>query len=265
MALSSLLGDHNAMRTIRARVAFHTRLHAFDRAAQQLIAGSNVAATERLAAELFAAWGDPLQPADERFLRSALAEARAADGAILQCGSSLTTLLLGAICDQSEQSKKQLWCLESDPHWANMTRSWLTEYQIRRAHVIQSQPRLFRTHIWYSLDPDRLAKRYHLVLCDGGRASVKGAIGTISRIRDRLAPRFVVLIRNVTSADELRELSKWAAARAAACVLVDKAEGFVKIASREQGLPLPETQSGTAALKTRSGAKRAVPANGSGV
>ena len=179
-----------------------------------------------------------------------MAEARAAEGAILQCGSSLTTLLLGAVCDQAEQSKKQLWCLESDPHWANMTRSWLTEYQIRRAHVIQSQPRLFKNHVWYSLDPSRLAKRYHLVLCDGGRASVKGAIGTISRIRDRLAPRFVILVRNVTSADELRELTRWAAGRDAACVLVDKAEGFVKIASREQRPPLPETHSGAAALKS---------------
>lgn len=250
MALSGLLADNNAMRTIRARVAFHTRQHGFDRAAKQLVAGNNIAATERLAAQLFAHWGDPLQQADERFLRSVLAEARAADGAILQCGSSLTTLILGSICDQDEAPKKQLWCLEADPHWASIMRSWLTEYQVSSAHVIHSAAKLFKNYVWYSLDPARLAREYHLVICDGNRASVKGAVATVHRIADRLAQRFVILIRNVRSAADIRELAAWAKTRDATCVLVDKAEGFVKIATHNTTPPLPETRSGAGALKT---------------
>ncbi len=250
MALSGLLADNNAMRTIRARVAFHTRQHGFDRAAHQLVAGNNIAATERLAAQLFAHWGDPLAQADERFLRSVLAEARAADGAVLQCGTSLTTLILGSICDQDDQPKKQLWCLEADPHWANMVRSWLTEYQINSAHVIHSAAKLFKSYVWYSLDPNRLAREYHLVICDGNRASVKGAVATVHRIADRLAQQFVILIRNVGSSADMKELAAWAKTRDATCVLVDKAEGFVKIASRNTTPPLPETRSGAGALKT---------------
>jgi hypothetical protein len=231
-------------------VAFHTRQHGFDRAAQQLVGGNNIAATERLAAQLFAHWGDPLQQADERFLRSLLAEVRAAEGAILQCGSSLTTLILGSICDHDERPKKQLWCLEADRHWANMMRSWLTEYRVNSAHVIHSSAKLFKNYVWYSLDPGRLAPEYHLVICDGNRASVTGAVATVHRIADRLAPRFVVLIRNVGSAADMKELAAWAKARDANCVLVDKTEGFVKIASRNAAPPLPESHSGAGALKT---------------
>lgn len=250
MAFNGLLADNRAVRTIRARVAFHTRQHGFDRAAQQLVAGSSIAATERLAAQLFAHWGDPLQPADERFLRSVLAEARAADGAILQCGSTLSTLILGSICDHDEQPKKQLWCLEADPHWANMMRSWLTEYQINSAHVIHSPARLFKNYVWYSLDPERLAAAYHLVICDGNRASTRGAVATVHRIADRLAQRFVILIRNVSSSADLQALVDWSKTRDATCVLVDKTEGFVKIASRAPTPALPETRSGADALKT---------------
>jgi hypothetical protein len=249
MAFTSLLADNSAMRTIRARLAFHTRQHGFDRAARQLASGADIADTERLAAQLFAHWGDPLQPADERFLRSVLAEARAADGAILQCGSTLSTLILGVICDQHEQPKKRLWSLEADPHWANIMRSWLTEYQINSAHVIHSPPRLFKNYVWYSLDPERLAKAYHLVVCDGNRASVKGGVATVHRISDRLAKRFVILIRNLGSAADMKALAAWAKTRDATCVLIDKAEGFVKIASRAVTPPLPETRSGAQALR----------------
>jgi hypothetical protein len=249
MPISGLLGDNSAMQTIRARVAFHTRQHGFDRAAKQLVAGSNVAATDRLVADLFAYWGDPLQQSDERFMRSCLAEARVADGPILQCGTSLTTLVLGAICDQSPEQKKQLWCLEQDSHWANLMRSWLTEYQVGSAHVIHSRARLFNDYVWYSLDPNRLAKKYQLVICDGGRATVQGAIGAISRLHRRFAEKFVILIRNVTSQTDMKHLATWARTQNAACVLIDKTEGFVKIASKDM-TPPPETRNGAQALKT---------------
>jgi hypothetical protein len=251
MQLTGFLGDGKAMQTIRARVAFHTRQRGFDRSVKALKSGNSAAATDRLVADLFAYWGDPLQQSDERFLRSCLAEAQAAEGPILQCGTSLTTLVLGAICDQSEQNKKQLWCLEHDSHWSNLMRSWLTEYQVRSAHVIHSRARMFDNYVWYSLDPDRLAKRYSLIICDGCRETAQGAIGTITRLHKRIADKFVILIRNVKSTPDLKYLASWAKTHDASCVLVDKKEGFVKIASKvhDKASPLPESRTGNGALK----------------
>jgi hypothetical protein len=250
MAMTSFLGDNRAMQTIRARVAFHTRQHGFDRTAKQLVEGASSAATDRLVADLYAYWGDPLSQSDERFLRSALSEAQQADGAILQCGTSLGTLLLGAICDQDDNKTKQLWCLESDRHWSNLMRSWLTEYKICSAHIIHSRSRIFGDYVWYSLDPQRLAKKYALIICDGARATAQGVIGTLSRLDKRLNDRFVILARNVGTTTDLKVLAAWAKLRNASCVVVDKTEGFIKIASKEPDLPpLPESRTGPTALR----------------
>ena len=53
------------------------------------------------------------------------------------------------------------------------------------------------------------------------------------------------------SAPDLKYLANWAKTQDAACVLVDKKEGFVKIASKthEKPLPLPESRTGNGALK----------------
>jgi len=255
MQKNGFLGENKAMQTIRARLAFHARQNAFDRTAKRLIQGTPPAATDRLVAELYAYWGDPLNQADERFLRSCLAEAQRAEHAVLQCGTSLATLLLGGVCDQQEAKDKQLWCLEDNRHWAGLMRSWLTEYQIRKAHIIHSRARLYGEYVWYSVDPERLAKRVSLLICDGNRATPQGVVGALARLGQRLDSSFVVLARNV-GAPELKQLAQWGKSRGASCVLVDKAEGFLKIASKaraEEAPPLPESHSGSKALKTARG------------
>ncbi len=253
MQMNGFLGDNGAMQTIRARVAFHTRQHAFDRAAKQLVASDpGAAATDRLVASLYASWGDPLSQADERFLRSCLSETRSAERAVLQCGASLATLLLGAICDQSDAQGKQLWCLEDNRHWAGVMRSWLTEYRIRKAHIIHSRSRMFDDYVWYTLDPKRLADRYSLIICDGARANAQGAVGTLTRVGALLHHPFVVLARNISAAADLKFLTVWAKSHKASCVLVDKDQGFIKIASvkaQDNAPPLPEARSGARALR----------------
>jgi len=129
-------------------------------------------------------------------------------------------------------------------------RSWLTEYRICSAHIIHSRAKLYGDYVWYSLGPERLAKSYSLLICDGTRATAQGVIGTISRLAGRLERDFVILARNVTSPADLKLLAAWAKKRDAACVMVDKKEGFIKIASKIEALPpLPESSSGAEALR----------------
>jgi hypothetical protein len=194
--------------------------------------------TEQLS-ELYAFWGDPLNPADEQFLRSCLAEASLADGPIMLAGASLLTLVLGALCDRAPIKGKQVWCLESDRHWANLIRSWLTEYRVNGAHVIQSQPRLFDDFVWYAVDTGRLAKTYRLLICDGARSTPKGVIGTVRRLGERFDSRFTLLARNVRDTAVLRELNGWAKEHQATFALIDKQEGFVKL-TRNASATVPE-------------------------
>lgn len=214
---------------VRGSVAFHSRQHGFDRCIQRIVHGQEQPISGSLIAEAFAHWGDPLSASDESYLRSCLSEIAATNGAILQCGAGLSTLVLGALCHGSKTKGHQLWCLEHDRHWANTLRSWLTEYRVANTHVIHSRAQMFEGYAWYSVDTARLAKSYALVLCEGVRASPRGALGALRRLEGRLASSFVLLARDAGQAAELKLLKSWAEANDAKFVLVDRQEGFVKI------------------------------------
>ena len=193
-----------------------------------------------------------------------LAEANAAEGPILLAGASLLTLILGALCDKTPIQGKQVWCLENDRHWANLIRSWLTEYRVNGAHVIQSQPKLFDDFVWYAVDTGRLAKTYRLIICDGARSTPKGVIGCVQRLGDRFDSRFTLLAKNVKDASVLRELNAWAKAHNAKFALIDKQEGFIKISrnavSSVQDQDLPGVKEiSTPARRSKPGAARATP------
>ena len=259
----SFLTENKTMQTIRARVAFHSRQHGFDKRMQQVVSSEAAFGTSEIS-ELYAFWGDPLSAADEQFLRSTLAEANAAEGPILLAGASLLTLILGALCDKTPIQGKQVWCLENDRHWANLIRSWLTEYRVNGAHVIQSQPKLFDDFVWYAVDTGRLAKTYRLIICDGARSTPKGVIGCVQRLGDRFDSRFTLLAKNVKDASVLRELNAWAKAHNAKFALIDKQEGFIKISrnavSSVQDQDLPGVKEiSTPARRSKPGAARATP------
>lgn len=255
------------VQALRSQAAVFERYRGFDRCMRRLCANPHQPVPGNVLAELYAYWGDPLAPGAESFLRSCLAEAARAPGPILQCGAGLLTMVLGRLCSAGagatanggpaaangdaaangpatgadtrpaaacERNLRQLWCLEQDAHWSNVVRSWLTQYGVSGAHVITSQPRLFNQYVWYAVDPGRLAEEICLVVCEGARATPRGIIGTLQRVGNRLAPHFTVLARGVTRAEDLKLLAAWAKGRGAACVVVDRQEGFVKIACRER-------------------------------
>jgi hypothetical protein len=225
-------GVRDGIRALRAQASLFERFRGLDRSIRKVGAAAGEPVSMTAVAELYAHWGDPLPQSAEGFLRSCLAEAARAEGPIVQCGSSALTLVLGSMCDGAGQRTRQLWCLEHDPHWSNVLRSWLTQYRIGASHVITSRPQLFNDYVWYSVDPARLADRIALLLCDGARETPRGVVGALQRLGGRLAPQFTVLARKVSRAEDLRRLNEWAVSHGAACVVVDRQEGFVKIARR---------------------------------
>ncbi len=219
----------NGLRTLREQAALFERLRGFDRCLRRLAVAPGQPLPLDAAIELCAHWGDPLTQSDEGYLRSCLAETARARRAIVQCGASLMTLILGLACQAAPSANRTLWCLEHDPHWANVVRSWLTQYRIGTAHVITSRAHLFEGFVWYAVDPERLARDIGLVFCEGGRATPGGIIGTLQRLESRLAADATVLAHKVSRAGDLKMLESWAGDRGAACVLVDRKEGFVKL------------------------------------
>jgi hypothetical protein len=223
------------MRALRDQAALFERYRGFDRCMRKLSVGDDQPVPMGPIAELYAHWGDPLSQSSESYVRSCLAQVARARGPIVQCGSSLLTLILGSLCNASQHAGKQLWCLEHDIHWANTVRSWLTQYRVGSTHIITSRPHLFDGYVWYAVDTARLASNVSLVLCEGARATPSGILGTLARLDGRLAPDCTILARKVSRAEDLKQLNLWAKSHDASCVIVDRQEGFVKVSMRPAG------------------------------
>lgn len=220
---------HRGLKSLRAQAAMFERFRGFDRCMRRLGQDPADPAPFAAVAELFAHWGDPLSQSGESYVRSVIAHAAQARGPIVQCGSSVLTLVLGAVCHADAEKAKQLWSLEHDTHWANTMRSWLTQYQLGAAHVIASRAHLFDGYVWFAVDTTRLPDQVSLLFCDGARATPNGMVGALNRLQGRLADEFTVLGRRVIRPEDLKQVHLWAKTHDARCVVVDREEGFVKV------------------------------------
>jgi hypothetical protein len=190
--------------------------------------------SEEALVELWQIWGDNLPASRVPYIRTSIAEAARAAGPILQCGSSLSSILIGALCHQAQARAKHLWILEHDPHWGGVIRSWLEQYEISKAHVISAPAEQFDGFVWYVLDTSRLPDNFDLVLCDGSAALPSSARGVMERISDRLDHRCVILARNARRPRDLKHLADWAKSVKAPFIIQDATEPYAKIALRDQ-------------------------------
>ena len=206
------------------------RHYQFDRVMRRVLDAKDDAILRQLVPELYAHWGDPPSQSAEAFIQSCITHASNCAGHVLQCGTSLATLFLGVVCARNEESQTHLWCLEHDSHWANLIRSWLSEYGIVNTHVVVARPQLYDGYIWYAIDTKQLPKNFGLALCEGGNATPRGVIGLVEKMGDKLSSESVILAKNVLRTKDHEYLSQWAMRQGLRCVLVDKREGFYKVA-----------------------------------
>lgn len=216
---------------LRARFDVLFRHYQFDATVRRMRDSKDDATILRKLPDLYALWGTPLSPSTQSFLQSCIAHARTCNGHVLQCGSSLDTLVLGIVCARKTETPTHVWCLEHDQQRANLIRSWLTDYGIPNVHVIVARPQLFADHVWYKVDTGQLPKNFSLAICEGGQSSPRGVVGLIAKMQGQLHTDSVILAQHVREAKDHGYLTRWATEHKVSCVLVDRTEGFFKISS----------------------------------
>ncbi|MEQ9451259.1 MAG: hypothetical protein RJQ07_06710 [Pseudomonadales bacterium] len=223
----NLMAKFDGLKTLGDRKAALMRSHQLDRIMRRL-PDSEGQVERDLIADLYAHWGDPLSRADESYLRSCLAHIKVSKSHILQCGVGLSTMVM-AVSNMRGAGDNHLWSLTDDPHWANVMRSWLTQYHIRNTHIVVCSPRIFDGYVWYNVDTRQLPKGITLALPSGGSASVGGAVGLIARMGDELSDNCVVLARDLKKEADRQQVADWAKCQRLNCVVVDKSSGFIKV------------------------------------
>jgi hypothetical protein len=150
------------------------------------------------------AWANP-NSADVEYL-SAVAQAAAdATGPILECGSGLSTVVVGAIAARTGQP---VVTLEHSAWWSRNVRWSLRVARVSGVDYQVKPLRIYDGFEWY--DPGKLPDGIALVICDGPPATSRGGrYGLMPVVADHLAPTARVFLDDSDRPSEALVVSRW--------------------------------------------------------
>jgi len=157
---------------------------------------------EDVVRRLHAAWGNPDYTASVSYLIAAARLLVSTSGPVLECGSGLSTLMLGAL---AEQVDLELWTLENEGSWHAKIARDLEYHMIRSVRLCYAPLMDYGNSVsWYDLPKSGFPERFSLVICDGPpNWTTPGArYGLIAAMRDRLAPSWNVLLDDANAAEK---------------------------------------------------------------
>ena len=158
--------------------------------------------------DLVKGWGNPSMSAWEEFIRAFLGCVRETDGPILECGSGLSTVLLGVA---AARTARRVYSLEHSPVWAERVRGVLRRYGIANVDILVSDLRGYGQFSWYDPPLGSLPGDFSLVVCDGPPGDTAGGrYGLLPVMRSRLKAGCIILLDDAHRPAEKEIAARWA-------------------------------------------------------
>lgn len=158
--------------------------------------------------ELRASWGDP-DSAPAGLMVAAVREFRAASGDGVECGSGLSTVVLGVY---AEALDRRWWALDQYPPWAARVSDSLDRLGIAAARVLDAPLTSYEGYDWYRI-PAELPAAIDFVLCDGppadGEQVQLARYGLVPTLGDRFADDVTILLDDAARPGEQKVLELW--------------------------------------------------------
>jgi hypothetical protein len=159
--------------------------------------------------DLIYGWGNEFWSAQDEYLAECINHALTTRGPILECGSGLSTILIGAIAKRRGQSH---WALEHKSEWAAKSKKYLNRYKLDSVVLCTKSLKDYGDFCWYDAPVESMPDGFFLVVCDGPPGSTKGGrYGLVPIMRERLKPGCVILLDNADREQELAIARRWEA------------------------------------------------------
>ncbi|HEV7472429.1 MAG TPA: hypothetical protein VGN90_00165 [Pyrinomonadaceae bacterium] len=163
--------------------------------------------TRAMLESLSLGWGNGGFAANVDYLEEVAKNAAATSGPILECGSGLTTLLLGMLAGRRGIEVRSL---EHSAAWQLRIATVLAEHRIPNVKVFSSPLRDYGNFSWYDPPIQQLPEHFGLVVCDGPPGKTKGGrYGLLPVFGDRLRKGAVIVLDDADRPGEVELVNRW--------------------------------------------------------
>ncbi|MEJ2745716.1 MAG: class I SAM-dependent methyltransferase [bacterium] len=153
-------------------------------------------------------WGNEDWSAMEEYISACLTHVSMSEGDILECGSGLTTILIGAL---AKRRGRIVWALEHNRDWAKRVERYLKRYHLHSVRLCFSPLKDFGEFSWYTPPLESMPREFALVVCDGPPGDTQGGrYGLLPVMIERLIPGAVILLDDAAREGEKAGASRWA-------------------------------------------------------
>ena len=153
------------------------------------------------------AWDNEGIAAQTAYLLEVARHVSQTSGPILECGSGVTTLLIGLL---AERRGVHSWTLEHFPEWHKRVTEALARQNITSVNNCFAPLRDYGDFSWYDPPREGLPDKFSLIVCDGPPGSTKGGrYGVVPVLKEKLAPGTIILLDDADRDAEADALRRW--------------------------------------------------------
>ena len=159
-------------------------------------------------AELSYGWGNKSHSASIEYLEECIQYTVQSKLPILECGSGLSTIVVGLI---AKKYGNTVWSLENMKSWYKRVNKFLIKYEIDSVKLFYSPVVKYGDLVWYKAPLDSIPNKFSLVICDGPANIKKRAKHNIFPImKERFASGCIILYDDAFKVQTQEDITGWA-------------------------------------------------------
>jgi hypothetical protein len=207
----------DSLRSSLRRIQLRSALSSLER-----VLDRNALPDSQLMKQLVQSWGNEAWSASEPFLNAILQWLPRTQGAIVECGSGLSTLMLGVA---ASKSARIVCSLENDPDWEARVRAAIPERVRPSVRLLSTPIRSYGDFDWYTTEGKAIPAQIGFVICDGPPGSTRGGrYGLVPVLEKAFAPGCIVLLDDTQRDAEREVMELWCSKFGAQ--IVDRGETY---------------------------------------
>ncbi|MBK9042485.1 MAG: hypothetical protein IPN97_04565 [Saprospiraceae bacterium] len=194
---------------VKAKILKIHQNHVFKRVWPQFeyLVENNIEVPDEILRKVIYGWGNMGYSSDISLSRALINLSMINKESILECGSGISTLIVGVI---ARKNKIELHSLENNLEWYNKMSELCKKLNLITTHIHYVPLVKYEDFDWYDIEKINLPNNLSLVLCDGPPAQTRGGrIGLLPVCNKYFVRKCKIIMDDICRQDERLIIDSW--------------------------------------------------------